>query len=76
MLKMKKIEFEFIPDPDMFVFFKKGTRGRISYIFNRYSKANNKYLKFYDPNQESKHIKYLGMNNLYSYAMSKSPPTS
>ena len=39
-------------------------------------KANNKYLKSYDPKQESKHIIYLGANNLYVYAMSKSLPTS
>ena len=49
MLKMTKIEFELIPDPDMFIFFEKGTRSKISYICYRYSKANNKYLKSYDP---------------------------
>ena len=44
MLKMTKIELEFISDPDMHIFFEKGTRGGISYISSRYSKANNKYL--------------------------------
>ena len=53
---MPKIEFELIPDPGMYIFFEKGTRGRISYISNRYSKANNKYLKSYDPKEELKHI--------------------
>ena len=48
MLKMTKIEFELIPDPDMFTFFEKSTSGRISYISNRYSKVNNKYLKSHD----------------------------
>ena len=33
-------------------------RGEVSYISNRYSKASNKYLKSYDPKQESKHIIY------------------
>ena len=39
-------------------------------FFNRYSKASNKYLKSYDPKQESKHI-YAVANNSYGYAMSK-----
>ena len=45
-------------------------------ISNRYSKANNKYLKSYDPKEESKHIIYLVANNLYGYAMSTFLPTS
>ena len=52
MLKMSKVEIEIIPDPDMYVFFEKGSRGGICYNFNRFSKANN----IYDPKQESKHI--------------------
>ena len=51
MLKMRKIELELIPGQDMFMFFNKGTRGGIFYISNRYSKANNKYLKSCDPKQ-------------------------
>ena len=71
---MTKVEVEFIPDPDMYIFFEKGTRGGVSYISNRYSKVNNKYLKSYDPKQESKHI--IDASNLYGYAMSKFLPTS
>ena len=55
MLKMTKIQLELITDPDMCIIFEKGTRGGISYISNRYSKANKKYLKSYGPKQESKH---------------------
>ena len=40
----------------------------------KYNKANNNYLKSYDPNHESKHV-YLDANNLYGYAMSKFLPT-
>ena len=49
--------------------------GRVSYICNKYSKANNKYLKSYEPKQELKHI-YFDANNLYGYALSKFLPTS
>ena len=34
MLKMIKIELELITDPDIFILYEKGTRGRISYISN------------------------------------------
>ena len=46
----------------------KGTRLQISYNSNRYSKANNKYLKSFGPKQEPKHITYIDTNNLYGYA--------
>ena len=75
LLNITKVKLELISDPAMYTFFEKGMRGGVSYISNRYSKANNKYLKSYDPKQESKHIIYLDANNLYGYAMSKFLPT-
>ena len=75
-LNMTRTGLEVIQVPDMYMFFEKGTRGGVSYIYNRYSKTNNKYLKSYDPIQKSKHIIYLGANNLYGYAVSKFLPTS
>ena len=56
----KKAEVKFWPQFPL----KKGVRGGVSNISKRYSKANNKYLKSYDPKQESKHY-ILGRNNLY-----------
>ena len=76
MLNMTKVKLELILDSDMYIFFEKGMRGGVSYISNRYSKANNKYLKSYDPKQESKHIIYFDANNLYGYAMPKFLPTT
>ena len=34
MLKVTKVKLELIIDPDMYIFFEKGTRSRISYISN------------------------------------------
>ena len=73
---MTKIEPELVTDPDMYRFFEKVKRGGTSYISNRYSRVNNKWLKSWDPKQESKHIIYLDANNLYNYAMSKYLPSS
>ena len=56
------------------MFVEKGIRGGISYIANRQSKANNKYMKWYDPNKPSKYVTYLNANNLYYQAMSKYLP--
>ena len=50
--------------------------GEVSYISNRYSKANKKCLKSYDPKQESKHIIHLDGSNLCGQAMPKVFPTS
>ena len=53
------------------MFIEKDTAERISYISNGYSKGSNIYLCSYDKKQESKHMIYLEVNNLYGYALSK-----
>ena len=70
MLKMTCMRLQKIVNIDMYLFIEKGLRGGISYIAKRYAKANNKYMKDYDPKKPSKFITYLDMNNLYGWAMS------
>ena len=56
MLNMTKVELELMSDAGMWLFFRKGTGGGVSYIPKRYSKTNNKYLNSYNSKQESKHF--------------------
>ena len=70
-VNLKKVEPELLSYADVYVFFEESTRSGFSYIYQRYSRASNKYLKSYDPNQGSKYIVYFNANNLYGYAMSK-----
>ena len=51
-------------------------RGGISYIAKRHSKANNKYMKYYDSSKKRKFIMYLNVNNLYGWEMSQYLPYS
>ena len=75
LLKMTGIELDLISDVDQHQMIEKGTRGGISMIPHRYSKANNKYMKSYDKKKKSTYIVYLDANNLYGWAMSQKMPT-
>ena len=75
MLKMTNIKSELMTNVDMFQFIEKGVRGGVSYIANKYGKANNKYMKEYVEKAPSKYITYLDANNLYFWAMSQYLPT-
>ncbi len=76
LLKTTNIYFENIKDPDMYLFFQKGTRGGISTITTRHGEVNNLYMgDEYDPEKPMKYITYLDANNLYGWAMSNPLPT-
>ena len=69
MLRMTGISLELITDIDQQLFIETGMRGGISYIAHRHSRANNKYMKFYNPEDRKTYIIYLDANNLYGWAM-------
>ena len=60
---------------DQFQFIERRIRGGVSYICERYAKANHKYISDYDPTKPSTYITYLDANNLYGWAMNEDLPT-
>ena len=70
-LKKTKVKFHLLTDINMPLMVEKGIRGGICHSVYQYSKANNKYMKYYDKNKESSYIKYWEVNNLCRWAMSQ-----
>ena len=75
-LKKTNTELELLTNYDMLLMVEEGIRGGISHSIQRYAKANNKYMKSYNNNEESSYIQYLDANNLYGWAVSKKLPTN
>jgi hypothetical protein len=61
-------------DRELYELFERGINGGISMIPHRYSKANNKYLKDYDPKLPDIFLQYIDANSLYPHAMKEALP--
>ena len=68
-LKKTEVKLKILTDIDMLLMVEKGIRGGVSHAIHQYAKANNKYVKDYDKNEESSYLKYWNVNNLYGWAM-------
>ena len=73
---MTGVKLELIADYDMLLMIEKRIRSGICQATHSYAKANDKYMKNYDKNNESSYIEYLEANNLYVWAMSQKLPVN
>ena len=64
-LKKASIKLELLTDYDTLLMVEEGIRGGICHSIHGHTKANNKYMKNYDKNEESSYIQYLDTNDLY-----------
>ena len=68
-LKKTGVKLELLTDINMLLMIENSIRGGMCQATYRHSKANNKYMKIYDKNQESSYLEYLDANNLHGWAM-------
>ena len=73
-LRMSDANLDLFQDINQYLFISEGIRGGLSFISQRHSKANNKYMDSFDPGKPSKYIIYIDCNNLYGLAMLQSLP--
>ena len=66
-LKKNKLKLDLSTDIDMLLMVEKDIRGGICDSIYRYSKANNKYMKDYDKNEESPYLQYWDVNNIFGW---------
>ena len=64
-LKITGVQLELLINVDMLLMIEKGIRGGICHAIHRYSKANNKYIKDYNKDEEESFLQYNDANNLY-----------
>ena len=75
-LKKTGVKLELLTDIDMLLMVEQGTRGGIGQVICKYAKANNKHMKNFDKDTESSYLKYLDVNNLCGWAMTKKLPVN
>ena len=74
--KKTKVKLDLLTDIDMLLMVEKGIRGVICHPIYRYAKANNKYMKDFNENEESLYLQYWDVNNLHGWAMPQKLPVN
>ena len=73
-LNKTAVELEWITDVDKLLMVEKRIRGGICHAILRYTKANNKYMKDYNKDEEQSFLEYLDANNSHGTAMPEPLP--
>ena len=63
-------KLDLLTDINILLRIKKGIKGEICHAIHKYKKANNKYMRNHNKNQESSYLTYWELNNLYRLEMS------
>ena len=70
-LEKTDVKLELLTDTDMLLMVEKGIRCGVCISINEYVKTNIAYMKDYDENKESLHLKYWNINILHGWEMSQ-----
>ena len=73
-LKKTELKLKLITGYSMLLMIEREIRGGICQATHKYAKANKKYIKNYDKNNESSYLNYLDANNFYGWTMSQKLP--
>lgn len=69
-LKYTNVTLELLTDINMYLMLESGIRGGMVLVSKRFVRANNKYLKSFNPSLPSNYIVSVDVNNLYGSSMS------
>ena len=73
-LKMTGVELDLITDADLYLLLESNIRGGLSYVVERYAKANDPSLPDFDPERPITSLRYYDANSLYAYSQTYELP--
>ena len=73
-LKITGVSLQLITDPDIYLMIESGIRGGLSYVSQRYARANAPSLPDYRPEEPTSYLVYFDANSLYATCQTMSLP--